>query len=85
MRAIRMNKITVLDQELALKLLESAIAIRPVSGNFDWMVKYSSRYTLLMNECRRMINDGQDCKLHKSKIVSIGPLQFIPKSIDKHV
>ena len=80
-----MDKSTILESEIALRLLDSAIAIKPVSGNFDWMVKYSNRYNLLSNECRRMINDGKDCKLHKSKVVSVGTIQFIPKSIDRHV
>ena len=80
-----MNNFTVLDREFALRLLDEAIAIRPISGDFDWMAKYSSRYDLLLDECRRMISNGQDCKQYKTKVVSVGPLQFIPRSLDIHV
>lgn len=80
-----MQDYVVLERENALRLLDSSVAIKPVTGEFNWMFKYSSRYDLLLDECRRMIHNGQDCKQYKSKVVNVGPLQFIPRSLDIHV
>lgn len=70
-----MQDYVVLERKNALQPLDSSVAIKPVTGDFDWMFKYSSRYDLLLNECRRMIRNGKDCKQYKSKVVSVGPLQ----------
>ena len=79
------EKFKRIDNEVALLLLESAAAIKPVSGNFDWMAKYSSRYDLLQNECRRIIQSGEECRQHQSKNIHVGPFQFIPRMLDQFV
>ncbi len=80
-----MQDYVVLEREKALRLLDSSVAIKPVTGDFNWVAKYSRRYDLLLDECRRMISNGQDCKQLRSKVVCIGSLQFIPRSLDIHV
>ncbi len=77
-----MGKNIILEREIAMDLLNTAIAIKPALGNSEWTVKNSRRYDYLLNECRRMIDRGQDCTVLKSKVVSVGSIHFMPRSVN---